>query len=183
MADELDTDGEDINLSRSKISIFHSAVATFHAPSDESGVHGLRRERIRCTPSWRNQGERRDCAFVTMDQDKPGMRGLRVVRVKLFFSFVHEGITYPCALVEWFKTFGRTPDADTGLWEVRPEFTGTRRDVSVLHLDTFLRGAHLLPSFDQKPIPWGFHFSFTLDLFRSFYVNKYIDHHTHETIF
>lgn len=135
MAEQLDAHGEDLDFSRTKISVFHSAIATFHAPSDESGVHGLKRERIRSTPMWRKQGERRDCAFVAEDEDRPGMKGLRVVRVRLFFSFVHGGITYPCALVEWFKTFGRRPDIDTGLWEVRPEFTGTRRDVSILHLD------------------------------------------------
>lgn len=164
-----------------KISVFSSAVATFYAPSDPSGIRGLRRERIRCTPSWRGRGARRDTAFVVEDQDKPGMKGLRVVRVKLFFSFQHDGTTYPCALVEWFKSFGRRPHADTGMWEIRPEHsTGVHRDMSILHLDTFLRGAHLLPIFDNRPLPFGFDYKYTLDLFPSFFVNKYIDHHAHE---
>lgn len=180
LAEQLDIEDPRIT---SKISVFHSVVATFYAPSDQSGIRGLRRERIRCTPSWRGLGARRDCAFVVEDQDKPGMKGLRVIRVKLFFSFVHEDITYPCALVEWFKTVGRKPHADTGMWEVRPEYSGAHRDISVLHLDTFLRGAHLMPIFDNIPLPFGFHYTYTLDLFRSFFVNKYIDHHANEIAF
>ncbi|KZP25615.1 hypothetical protein FIBSPDRAFT_733491 [Athelia psychrophila] len=177
LAEQLDVEEAIIT---SKISVFNSAVAMFYAPSDPSGIRGLRREHIRCTPSWRGRGSRRDTAFVAEDQDKPGMKGLRVVRVKLFFSFMHDGTTYPCALVEWYKTFGRRPHADTGMWEVRPEYTGAHRDMSVLHLDTFLRGAHLLPFFDSRPLPFGFDYTYTLDLFRSFFVNKYIDHHAHE---
>lgn len=170
----------DYPLIHSKISVFHSARATFYAPSDDSGIRGMRRELIRSTPSWRNKGPRHDCAFVVEDQKLLGMRGLRVVRVKLFFSFVNEGITYSCALVEWFRTVGRAPDADTGMWKVKPEFIGDRRDMSVLHLDTFFRGAQLLPVFGSRLIPLDFDWHYTLDSFGSFYVNKYIDHLAHE---
>jgi len=37
-------------------SVFHSAAATFFAPSDVSGTHGMCRELIRSTPSWRGKG-------------------------------------------------------------------------------------------------------------------------------
>ncbi|KAF7978992.1 hypothetical protein HWV62_44259 [Athelia sp. TMB] len=178
LAEQLDIE-EPVNII-SKISVFNSAVATFYAPSNPSGIRGLRRERIRCTPSWRGQGHRCDTAFVAEDQDKPGMKGLRVVRIMLLFSFTHSGTVYPCALVEWFKTIGRNPHPNTGMWEVRPEFTGAHRDMSVLHLDTFLRAAHLLPVFDDRRLPLGFDYKYTLDLFPSFFVNKYVDHHAHE---
>ena len=36
----------------SKVSVFRSAVATFYAPSDDSGIRGMQREHIRSTPSW-----------------------------------------------------------------------------------------------------------------------------------
>ncbi|KAI9431608.1 hypothetical protein H4582DRAFT_2084787 [Lactarius indigo] len=68
-----------IVLSTCKISVFHLAVATFFAPSDASGAHGMRRERIRSTPSWRRREPRRDCAFVVEDDTKPGMLGMNVV--------------------------------------------------------------------------------------------------------
>jgi len=122
-----------------KVSIFNSAVATFYAPSDESGIRGMKREHIRCTPSWRNQGERRDCAIVVEDEMKAGMKGMCAVRVKLFFSFKHGDITYPCALVEWFKNYGAFPDKVTGMWRVRPHIVGTGRSTtrltSVIHLN------------------------------------------------
>jgi hypothetical protein len=57
------------------------------------------------------------------------MKGLWVVRVKLFFSFEHEGSQYPYALVEWFKKVGRSPDANTGMWKVKPEFSGNEQDI------------------------------------------------------
>jgi hypothetical protein len=88
-----------------------------YALSDGCGIRRMRRECIRSTPSWRNQGARRDCAFVVEDQEKPRMKGLSVVRVKLLFLFEHRGKVYPCALVEWFKTMGRSPDRDTGRWK------------------------------------------------------------------
>ncbi|KAF5371013.1 hypothetical protein D9615_010013 [Tricholomella constricta] len=63
---------------RGDISVYHSAVATFYAPSDDSGIRGMRRERIRSMPSWRGRGARRDCAFVVKDDSQPGMKGLAV---------------------------------------------------------------------------------------------------------
>jgi hypothetical protein len=37
-----------------KITLYMSAVATFHAPSDISGIGGMRYEHIRAVDSWRN---------------------------------------------------------------------------------------------------------------------------------
>jgi hypothetical protein len=166
---------------QAKVSVFHSAVATYHAPSDPSSTHGMRRERIRSTPSWRGQKPRHDCAFVTVDEMEPGMRGMAVVRVILFFSFEYEGAYYPCALVEWFEKVRHDPV--TGLWIVRPEITHGRRDQSVLHLDSFLRGAHLIPVYGTEKLPVDFDYSYSLDAFGAFYVNKYIDHHANEIAF
>ena len=85
------------------ITIYPSAVATFHAPSDLSGIGGMRRERIRAVKSWRKGPGRYDTIFVNTDPSVEGMKGLNVARVKLFFSFSHDGIDYPCALVHWFS--------------------------------------------------------------------------------
>ncbi|KAJ7803304.1 hypothetical protein B0H13DRAFT_2244639 [Mycena leptocephala] len=182
--------GVDINpsdISSTPLSVFHSAIATFHAPSDLCGVRGMRRERIRLTPSWRKHGARRDCAFAVEDQDKPGFRGMSVVRIKLFFSFTHDGVDYPCALVEWFKKVGRSTDSCAGMWVVEPELHGKHWLVTILHLDSLLRGAHLSPVFGSAHIPVNFlllisQHSF-LAAFNAFYVNRYIDHHANEIAF
>jgi hypothetical protein len=179
---QLDKSVDDLLPINVKISVFHSAAATFHAPSDPSGTHGMRRERIRSTPSWRGPKPRRDCAFVVEDEMKPGMSGMNVVRVILFFSFEYEGIYYPCALVEWFERVHLDPV--TGLWVVRPDIIHRRQNRrSVLHLDSFLRGAHLIPVYGTEMLPVGFDYSDSLDAFSAFYVNKYIDHHANEIAF
>ncbi|KAI0691935.1 hypothetical protein BC835DRAFT_1534514 [Cytidiella melzeri] len=167
---------------RGTLSIFHSATATFYAPSDTSGRYGMYRERIRSTPRWHSNGPRRDCAFVVEDEDQPGFPGMSVVRIRLFFSFKHSGITYPCALVEWFNKFGQRPDPDTGMWVVKPDLRGQQDQpyLSVVHLDCLLRAAHLIPVFGRRPLPLNFSHTLSLDAFRAFFVNKYIDQHAHE---
>lgn len=144
----------------------------------------MRRERIRSTTSWRSTGPRRDCAFVVEKQMGQGFRGMSVVRIKLFFSFRYEGGEYPCALVEWFKKDGQSPNAQTGMWVVKPEEDRHgKRLMMVIHLDTIFRGAHLIPVYGPRFIPPDFHYSWSLDAFRAFFVNKYADHHANEIAF
>jgi len=172
----------------SKVSVYHSATATFRAPSNPSGPGGMYREVIRSTPFWPRgdiPGPRRDCIFVdTGDSENVGMRGLLVARVFLLFRFSYGGVDYPCALVQWYSTSSE-PDLNTGLWVARPESTrqGTRH-ASVIHLDSIVRGAHLLPKFlSDSPVYREINYMNVLDVFASFYVNKYIDHHAFEIAF
>ncbi|KAF8816129.1 hypothetical protein BYT27DRAFT_7221675 [Phlegmacium glaucopus] len=166
----------------SPIKIFHFALFVLHAPSDPSGMTGMRREYAHSTPLWRQDGPRRDCVFVTVNPDAKGMRlgmlkfssmrWLEVGRVLLCFSFVHETKTYPCALVHWFPRVDEEPDADT-------EFTSPGKPaLQVIHIDTIARLAHLLPIFGQSFVPVSLHFSQTLDSFHSYYISKYADHNT-----
>ncbi|KAI9432026.1 hypothetical protein H4582DRAFT_1821713 [Lactarius indigo] len=141
----------------------------------------MRRERIRSTPSWRGREPHRDCAFIVEDDAKPGMLGMTVVRIQLFFSIAYEGVYYPCALVEWFTKVGN--DRVTGLWVVRPDITRGKRDRTVVHLDSLLRAAHLIPVYGNREIPKDFHYTYSLDSFKAYYVNKYIDHHANEIAF
>lgn len=144
-------------------------------------------ETIRATPSW-NLGEvpgpRYDCVLIADgESSEPGMGGLLVARVFLFFSFTIDGDLHQCALVHWFSTCSDKPDADNGMWVVTPEHVSRSRNVSVVHIDTVVRAAHLLPIFDDQPIPHTLDYTKTLDLFQGFYVNKYIDYHAYETVF
>ena len=181
VAEQIGTSPDDIPPIKSKISVFHSAVATFFSPSDPSGIQGMRCERIQSTPSWRGQEKRRDCVFVVEDDSKPGIAGMNIARVMLFFSFEYSGVCYPCALVEWFTKIGLDPV--TGLWVIRPDTTGDERDRTVVHIDCFLRGAHLIPVYGNQKLPLDFHYSYSLDAFEAYYINKYIDHHTNEMVF
>jgi hypothetical protein len=93
------------------ITLYPSAVATYFAPSDLSGIGGMHSERIRATPNWRNEGPRYDTIFVNTNPDEDGMRGLDVARVKQFFSFKSQGCIYPCAMVQWYSHCSDEPDA------------------------------------------------------------------------
>ncbi|OCH89900.1 hypothetical protein OBBRIDRAFT_731772 [Obba rivulosa] len=164
-----------------RVSVYPSAVATFYAPSDLSGVGGMRRECIWAVHAWKGGAPRRDCAFVE-DTNAPGFRGLRVVRVLHFLSFKHGDINYPCALVTWFTPLDNKPCPDTGMWIVTPDLDENgEREMSILHIDCFLRGAHLIAVMAEgEYIPRRLRHSDTLDIFDVFYVNKYADHHAHE---
>lgn len=167
-----------------KINVYSSAVATFYAPSDISGIGGMRSERIRAVDTWRNGPGRYDTIFVNIDSSAEGMRGLDVARVRLFFSFTHKGTKNPCALVHWFSRVGDSPDENTGMWVVEPEIleNGTPH-ASVIHLDTIFRAAHLIGVYGEAFVPTQLSFANSLDAFCAYYVNKYIDHHAFEIAF
>jgi hypothetical protein len=70
------------------------------------------------------------------------------------------------------------------MWMVEPDFIGRKRVLVVIHLDTILRGAHLIGAAGPHLLlERDFDFSKSLDAFRTFYVNKFIDHHAHEIAF
>jgi hypothetical protein len=167
------------------IRIFHSATSLYHAPSDLSGIGGMHREVIRATPSWLNGPARHDCVFVEKDPDQAGFRGLNIAQVHFFLSFKHDGTEYECAYVRWFEPFGDEPCDATGLWRVRPDYDYWRRCriCSIIHIDSILRCAHLMPVFGSQFIPSSLHHSQTLHAFKLFYVNKYIDYHAYEVAF
>ncbi|KAK0439960.1 uncharacterized protein EV420DRAFT_1623156 [Desarmillaria tabescens] len=168
----------------SNVYVYHSAVTCFYAPSDISGIRGMHQERVHSMPSWYGH-VRHDCDFVVENEDRAGFWGMSVVHILLFFSFVHDGIKYPCALVHWFKKHGQWPDTITGMWIVKPDHRGRDQHpwVSVVHLDSLLHGAHLLPVFGHRSMPLNFHYSYSLDCFQAFYVPVNIDHHANEIVF
>ena len=89
---------------------------------------------------------------------------------------------HQCALVHWYSIFGDQPDPDNGMWVVTPDYFGNAPCVSVIHIDSIFRAAHLLPIFDTTPLPRTLNYTTTLDSFQGFYVNKYIDYHAYETV-
>jgi hypothetical protein len=167
-----------------KICIFSSAVATFHAPSDISGIGGMRYEHIHAVATWRKGPAHYDCVFVNTDPSAKGMHGFDITRVCLLFSFKYEGTTYPCALVHWYSCVGDSPDEDMGMWVIEPDYLkdGTHF-ASVIHLDMIFRAVHLMAVYGNEYTPTYLSFDQSLDAFCTCYVNKYIDHQAFETAF
>ncbi|KAG1888514.1 hypothetical protein F4604DRAFT_2023854 [Suillus subluteus] len=167
-----------------KISVFNSACSRFFAPSDLSGIGGMRHEYIRACPIWRNEHPRFDCVFVNMNADLDGMRGMSIARVLTFFSFTYKQELYSCAVVQWFDTIGDLPNEDTGMWVVQPAHNNNNTPhISVIHIDSIYRTAHLIPVYGTRVIPAQHHHHQTYDIFDRFYVNKYADHHSFEIAF
>jgi hypothetical protein len=50
----------------------------------------------------------------------------------------------------------------------------------LISLDCIARAAHLLLIYSTSLLPKDFHFSDSLDVFRAYFMNPYIDHHSHE---
>lgn len=183
-------DHDSINVSTAlpsfneNINVFPSAVATFYAPSDLCGVGGMRKERIRAVPSWYKGPARYDTVFVETDANAEGMQALSIARARLFFSFTFRGSFYPCALVQWFRCIYDIPDDATGMWVVEPEYDEDGEPLmAVIHLDTIIRASHLIPTYRRAEVPRGLLPAYSLDIFKRFYVNKFVDHHAFEIAF
>ncbi|KAG1889687.1 uncharacterized protein F5891DRAFT_1131772 [Suillus fuscotomentosus] len=169
-----------------RIKVFGSAAATFFAPSDPSSIGGMLHEHICSIPSWCGGPGRYDTIFVNT-QSEGGIHGMEVAHVLCFFSF-HHGYghdlkTFPCALVHWFKLVFDEPDPGNGMWMVKPSFLDSEldtRELSIIHIDTIVRAAHLLPIFGNEFVPEKATFHETLDIYCVFYVNKFADHHSFE---
>ena len=161
-----------------RISIFYSALAVYQSPSDISGISGLHREIIRATPSWRKNQPRYDCVFA-YSESRNGRKQLDVARVMAFFTFIQDGKLFPCALVHEFRYSSRRPDKDTGFWIVEPKILDeTQPCLTIISLDRILRAAHLIPVYKTRSfIPRSLTMEKTLDEFKRFYINRFIDYH------
>ncbi|KAJ6494343.1 hypothetical protein C8R45DRAFT_824640, partial [Mycena sanguinolenta] len=89
-------------------------------------------------------------------------------------------VEYSCALVHWFSPHGNAPDPDTWMWVVTPEMEAGEKSLPIVSLDCIARAAHLLPVYGSAFVPEDFHFSYSLDVFRAFFVNSYTNHHAFE---
>ncbi|TEB21048.1 hypothetical protein FA13DRAFT_1834691 [Coprinellus micaceus] len=165
-----------------KIFVYHSAIARYFAPSDACGAGGMQRQTIRCNLSWRGK-PRYDTVFVAQS-DEPGMKGMMVGQVLLLFSFTdpHDLRTHSCALVNWFETVAEEPDPVTGMWVVEREEVDGVRPLQVIDLRAVVRGAHLLPVYGDGYLPGWVSYTNSLDSFKQYFVNPYVDHHAHELL-
>ncbi|KAJ7093512.1 hypothetical protein C8R44DRAFT_989924 [Mycena epipterygia] len=160
-----------------RITVHHSAIARFYAPSDLGGAGGMYRERIRSNPNYHGY-PRRDTVLV--DVGTTVMRGLVIGRVLLFFSFTFSDCPFECALVNWFVPVGDTPDPDTGMWVVELEHHRRVPTLAIIPVDSIARAAHLVGVYGTAALPEDFHFSDSLDAFNTYFVNPYADHHMYE---
>ncbi|KAH8980296.1 hypothetical protein EDB86DRAFT_2835417 [Lactarius hatsudake] len=166
-------------LFQARVRVHHSALATFFAPSDLCGTGGMCQEHIRSTSSWYGH-PRHDTVFVVLDEDLPGMEGMVVARVQLFFSFKYKRVDYACAYVNWLVRDNDKPDPDTGMWAVSLETRCGKLASQVIDVRTIAHAAHLLPVYGRNSVLPDTQYYNSLDRYKSFYVNPFVDHHAHE---
>ena len=118
-----------------------------------------------------------------MDSTVVGLRGMLVARVKSFLSFSYDDSDYDCALVEWFEYDAEAPDPTIGLWKVKPEIRDGVQSTAIVHVDCIVHAIHLVGVYLDTTIPADLPFYYALDAFETFYINKYADYHSHETLF
>ena len=94
-----------------KAYLFNLARAVYYAPSALCGTGG-------CTASVYVLFRRGTTVYIGKSGE-PGLKGLQVGRV---FGFKHDGITYPCAPIQWFSIIGEIPCDETGMWIGRAGF-------------------------------------------------------------
>jgi hypothetical protein len=79
---------------------------------------------------------------------------------------------------------GNLPDNNTGMWVVEPDVLGNGKAFTlIIHLDTIVQASHLILVFGPQHVSNTLSFTDMLDVFSSFYVNKYIDYHAFEIAF
>jgi len=165
-----------------RITVYNSACSRFYALSDLSGISGMQTEIIQSMPLWRKKGSRHDCVFITTNPDAAGLHAFDIVRVLSFFSFTNRNRKYfPCAVIRWFDKLGDSADKKTGMWMVWPSFLPNHSsNHAVIHMDSIYCAAHLIPVYGAASISSHIKPHNCYDSFHTFYVNKYVDHHSFE---
>jgi hypothetical protein len=110
------------------------------------------------------------------------MRGMIVGQVLFFASVCHKCQLHPCAFVEWFLHSGDEPDPVTGMWIVQPKKERNCCEVGFVHLDCIVCRCQLIGVYGDQCLAEDFQYTWTLDLFCQFYVNRWVDYHGHEVI-
>jgi hypothetical protein len=165
-----------------RIYVHHSATAMFYAPSELCGSGGLICKRIYSLSSFHGN-PCHDTMFVEMDGNQPGFFDRIVACVLLFFSFEYQQKSHSCALVHWFVHDKDVPDQGTTMWEVQLEHDKHNHPlVEVISVDSIIHAAHLLPVYGHSHVLEHFSHGQALDCYKSFFVNHFSDHHTHELI-
>ena len=141
----------------------------------------MRYECIRSISPWRDGLPQQDCVFMEHNSSIEGFGGLFVGQVKAFIKIKHKGISYPCAVMSTFSPIADSPCPDTGMWIVECNLDKNGEKLMMaIHLDSIIHGAHLIGVSGDAHIPNDLEHSDSLNTFKRFYVNKFIDHHVHE---
>ena len=185
-ADYLDFTGEHPLIT------YNSAVAMFYVPSDLSGAGGMRKEQIRAVSCWRGGCPQLNTMLLKPNNkyaSKPPYNDEPTVNSFSVASFEYNHASYECALVHDYQVVKPNLDEITGMAIVKRAMRGGQPRAYVIPLNDILQAVHLIPVFSKlgtsKRIPKKYKHKLTLDdrqLFKLFYVNRFVDHHAFEIL-
>ena len=110
------------------------------------------------------------------------MEGMVVARVHLFISFCYRHVDYSCALVNWFVRDDDECEHDKRLWTVSLEEHEGQPTFDIIDVRMIACAAHLIPVFGSDPIPSNIQHYNSLDHYKYFFVNAFIDYHAYELL-
>jgi hypothetical protein len=117
--------------------------------------------------------------------NEPTINLFSVAQVWLFFSFEYNWVSYECTLVYDYQVVNPFLDEVTEMAIVK---RARRGSVHIVPLNDILWAVHLIPVFSElgtKRIPKKYKHELMLgdcQLFKLFYVNKFVDHHAFEIL-
>lgn len=169
------------------IKVRHNITCIFFSPNETIDPRGRHRELIRANPCWgKKKIARHDCIFATTHPDADQYEGLDsflVGQVHFFFNFEHEKTEHNCALIRWMETVGDAPCPITRMWKVEPFLIGGQRHTSIINVKSIRRATHLMGINGEEFLDRDFKYHETYERYESFFVNKFIDGHTHMIAF
>jgi len=114
---------------------------------------------------------------------QPGPHGLSVAHLVLLFTFLFKSKDRPTAVVRWFTFDGESPDEDSGMWIVKPQnHPDGKSSFGLIPTDAIMWACHLIPVYGTAKVPPYVKFHNSLHLYKSYYLNRFIDHHSFEIL-
>ena len=85
------------------------------------------------------------------------------------------------AVVQWFLYVIDSCDPDIGIYLVAPSTNDNDTpDTSIIHIDCIFHTVHLISIYDVNFLPHEITPHDNYNMFCTYYVNKYVDHHAFE---
>jgi hypothetical protein len=118
--------------------------------------------------------------------DEPMINSFSAAQAHLFFSFKYDHTFYKCALVHNYQVINPSSDEITGMAIVKRAMRGNWSRVHIIPLNNILQAIHLILVFSQlgnRKIPKKYKHKLMFNdcqLFKLFYVNRFVDHHAFE---
>ncbi|KAH9021901.1 hypothetical protein EDB85DRAFT_2075518 [Lactarius pseudohatsudake] len=192
---QLEDEANDVHLSICRLPVWHSIKYLREDPWTCALVTA---DIIHCHPEQQNNNgqlvpARHDIVLINSGTGvEAGVRDRRVGQVRMIFSLPEsecarlflpgQSIPKYLAYVEWFTSFSREPEHNSGLYKISRCFLpdGTK-PASIIPVINIFRSVHLYPKFGRV-VPASWTSSNVLEMCKTFYLNPFTDRHLYRDL-